>query len=299
MPGKDFLDPVWTVWRERVVDHLDRILPVTEDQPGLLHSAMRYSTLAVGKRFRAALVYAAGRSTGAVDSALDVPACVVELVHAFSLIHDDLPAMDDDDLRRGQPTCHKAFDEATAILAGDALQTLAFELLTSDSALTVDAARRLEMCQILASAVGARGLAGGQALDLAESSDDIRMESLANIHTLKTGSLIRASVALGALTGSADKPTLDHLDKFSDAIGLAYQVIDDVLDGTVSTDILGKDSGSDRNSDKSTYLTELGEQNARKFAQDLHERAIRSLDSLSMNTGLLRELAGFTIHRTY
>ena len=120
MPGKVFLEPVWTVWRERVADHLDRILPVTADQPGLLHSAMRYSTLAVGKRFRAALVYAAGRHTGAADSALDVPACAVELVHTFSLIHDDLPAMDDDDLRRGQPTCHKAFDEATAILAGDA-----------------------------------------------------------------------------------------------------------------------------------------------------------------------------------
>ncbi len=138
MPGKDFLDPVWTVWRERVADHLDRILPVTADQPGLLHSAMRYSTLAVGKRFRAALVYAAGRHTGAADSALDVPACAVELVHTFSLIHDDLPAMDDDDLRRGQPTCHKAFDDATATLAGDALQALAFELLATHSSLTLD-----------------------------------------------------------------------------------------------------------------------------------------------------------------
>jgi|TARA_B100000809_G_scaffold116367_1_gene114535 farnesyl diphosphate synthase len=298
VPGKDFLDPVWTVWRERVADHLDRILPVTADQPGLLHSAMRYSTLAVGKRFRAALVYAAGRHTGAADSALDVPACAVELVHTFSLIHDDLPAMDDDDLRRGQPTCHKAFDEATAILAGDALQALAFELLASDSALTVDAERRLAMCQLLASAAGTRGLAGGQALDLTESSA-IGMESLANRHALKTGSLIRASVALGALTGSADQTTLDHLDKFADAIGLAYQVIDDVLDGTISTDILGKDSGSDRNADKFTYLTELGEQNAREFAQNLHERAISSLDNLSMNTNLLRDLAGFTIHRTH
>jgi farnesyl diphosphate synthase len=259
---------------------------------------MRYSTLAVGKRFRAALVYAAGRHTGAADSALDVPACAVELVHTFSLIHDDLPAMDDDDLRRGQPTCHKAFDEATAILAGDALQALAFELLASDSALTVDAERRLAMCQLLASAAGTRGLAGGQALDLTESSA-IGMESLANRHALKTGSLIRASVALGALTGSADQTTLDHLDKFADAIGLAYQVIDDVLDGTVSTDILGKDSDSDRNADKFTYLTELGEQNAREFAQNLHERAISSLDNLSMNTNLLRDLAGFTIHRTH
>jgi len=298
VPDKNSLDPVWAVWRERVADHLDRILPVTTNQPGLLHSAMRYSTLAEGKRFRAALVYAAGRYTGAADSALDIPASAVELVHTFSLIHDDLPAMDDDDLRRGQPTCHKAFDEATAILAGDALQALAFELLTTDKALTVDTERRLEMCKILANAVGTRGLAGGQALDLTESSEN-RMESLAKIHTLKTGSLIRASVALGALTASADKTTLDHLDKFADTIGLAFQVIDDVLDGTVGTDVLGKDSGSDRDADKSTYLTLLGEQNARKFAQDLYQRAINSLDSLSMNTSLLRELAGFTIYRTH
>ena len=298
MPSKNSLDPAWAAWRERVTDYLDRILPTTIDQPGLLHSAMRYSTLASGKRFRAALVYASGRHTGATDSALDVPAGAVELVHTFSLIHDDLPSMDDDDLRRGKPTCHKAFDEATAILAGDALQALAFDLLAADSALTVDARRRLEMCQILASAVGTRGLAGGQALDLTESTN-IRIESLAKIHSLKTGSLIRASVSLGALTGSADKTILDQLDKYADAIGLAYQVIDDVLDGTVSTDLLGKDSGSDRDANKPTYLTVLGEQHAREFAQDLHERALNSLDSLSIDTSLLRELAGFTIYRTH
>ena len=152
MPSRNFLDPVWAVWRERVADHLDRILPVTADQPGMLHSAMRYSTLAVGKRFRAALVYAAGRHTGAEDSALDVPASAVELVHTFSLIHDDLPAMDDDDVRRGQPTCHKAFDEATAILAGDALQALAFELLTTCLLYTSPSPRDLSTSRMPSSA---------------------------------------------------------------------------------------------------------------------------------------------------
>jgi len=293
------LETLWPAWCQRVDDYLEHQLPRTEGQPGQLHAAMRYCSIGAGKRFRAALVYATGASLGAPERALDVPACAVELVHAFSLVHDDLPAMDDDNLRRGKPTCHRAFDEATAILAGDALQTQAFELLASGTELEVTAEKRLEMLTLLARASGAAGLAGGQAIDLQATFADTSLETVEEMHALKTGSLIRASVSLGAHAASAPADFLATLDRFAHNLGLAYQVIDDVLDGTVGTPILGKDSGSDRDADKPTYLSILGEHEARLFADRLHDRAGKILNGVPFDTELLLGLSRFTIDRSH
>ena len=299
MPERSSLEDLWPAWCRRVDDYLERNLPLPEGQPGQLHTAMRYSSIGAGKRFRAALVYAAGTSLGAAEAALDVPACAVELVHAFSLVHDDLPAMDDDNLRRGKPTCHRAFDEATAILAGDALQTQAFEILASGLELSVTPSERLEMLALLARASGAAGLAGGQAIDLQATTVDASLDTVERMHALKTGSLIRASVSLGALAASASAEVLTTLDQFAQNLGLAYQVIDDVLDGTVDTPILGKDSGSDRDADKPTYLSILGEHDARQFAGKLHHSASQILTGAPFDTQLLLALARFTIERSH
>ena len=299
MPERASLETLWPAWCKRVDGHLEHQLPRTAGQPGELHAAMRYSSIGAGKRFRAALVYVTGTSLGAPEKALDVPACAVELIHAFSLVHDDLPAMDDDNLRRGKPTCHRAFDEATAILAGDALQTRAFELLASDPELEVTAEKRLQMLALLARAAGAAGLAGGQAIDLQATSENSSLDTLEEMHTLKTGSLIRASVSLGAITASAPAEILRTLDRFAQNLGLAYQVIDDVLDGTVDTPVLGKDSASDRDADKPTYLSLLGEHEARLFAGRLHDSGCEILNGLPFDTELLLALSRFTINRSY
>lgn len=299
MSEKSPLEKLWPAWSQRVDDYLERNLPLPEGQPGQLHSAMRYSSIGAGKRFRAALVYATGTSLGTSEAALDVPACAVELVHAFSLVHDDLPAMDDDNLRRGKPTCHRAFDEATAILAGDALQTQAFEILASGLELNVTPNERLEMLALLARASGAAGLAGGQAIDLQATTVDASLDTVERMHALKTGSLIRASVSLGALASSASAEILTTLDQFAQNLGLAYQVIDDVLDDTVDTPVLGKDSGSDRDADKPTYLSILGEHDARQFAGRLHHSAIQILTGAPFDTQLLLALARFTIERSH
>jgi geranylgeranyl diphosphate synthase type II len=217
--------------RARIESALDRRLPLVNTEPQRLHAAMRYVTLGGGKRLRAALVIATGEALGAPPDVLDVPACALELVHAYSLVHDDLPAMDNDDLRRGKPTCHKAFDEATAILAGDALQTLAFELLASDPALRIDPAQRLAMLTRLAQASGAAGMAGGQAIDLGAVGRPMALADVTDMHARKTGALIRASVALGALSvPNIDAARLAQLDAYACAIGLAFQITDDILD---------------------------------------------------------------------
>jgi len=285
--------------RARIERALDARLPAPGTEPQRLHAAMRYATLAGGKRLRAALVHAAGSAFGADPAALDVPACALELIHAYSLVHDDLPAMDDDDLRRGKPTVHKAFDEATAILAGDALQTLAFELLARDPALAVPAERRLAMIARLAEAAGVAGMAGGQAIDLAATGQRLARAALEDMHTRKTGALIRASVALGALTAGADVTTLRRLDDYARHMGLAFQIVDDILDVEGDTATLGKPQGSDQESAKATYPALLGLDWARALARDHHGAALESLRPMGDNVELLRELAGFVIHRSH
>jgi farnesyl diphosphate synthase len=261
---------------------------------------MRYVTLGGGKRLRAALVYASGEALGARPDALDAPACALELIHAYSLAHDDLPAMDNDDLRRGKPTCHKAFDEATAILAGDALQTLAFELLARDPVLTINPTQRLAMLAQLAQAAGSAGMAGGQAIDLAAVGRPLALADLADMHARKTGALIRAAVALGALSApSIDATRLAQLDDYARAIGLAFQITDDILDIEGDTATLGKPQGSDQKHAKPTYPALLGLERARALAREQHAVALESLRSLGDNGQLLGEIADFILDRTH
>jgi geranylgeranyl pyrophosphate synthase len=261
---------------------------------------MRYVALGGGKRLRAALVVATGEALGAQPAVLDVPACALELVHAYSLVHDDLPAMDNDDLRRGKPTCHRAFDEATAILAGDALQTLAFELLARDPALAIDPARRLAMLTQLAQATGSTGMAGGQAIDLGAVGLPLALAELADMHARKTGALIRASVALGALSApNIDAARLAQLDAYACAIGLAFQITDDILDVEGDTATLGKPQGSDQKHAKPTYPALLGLERARALAREQHTVALESLRNLGDNGKLLGEIADFILDRTH
>ncbi len=260
---------------------------------------MRYATLDGGKRLRAALVYAVGESLGAEHSVLDAPACALELIHAYSLIHDDLPAMDNDDLRRGKPTAHRAFDEATAILAGDALQTLAFEILAQDPMPGLRAELRLVMIQRLAAATGSIGMAGGQAIDLDAVGKTPTLAELQDMHARKTGSLIRASVALGALAAGASAEQLKWLDRYAREIGLAFQIVDDILDVEGDTATLGKPQGSDQERGKPTYPAILGLDRARALARQCHANALESLVPLGDNGRLLRAIADFILQRTH
>jgi geranylgeranyl pyrophosphate synthase len=286
--------------RVRVEAALDARLPPATSEPRTLHAAMRYATLGGGKRLRAALVYAVGEALGASDDVLDVPACALELVHAYSLVHDDLPAMDNDDLRRGKPTCHKAFDEATAILAGDALQTLAFELLARDPALAIDPKQRLTMLTQLAQAAGSAGMAGGQAIDLDAVGRPLTLAGLEDMHARKTGALIRAAVALGALSApNIDADRLAQLDVYARAIGLAFQITDDILDVEGDTVTLGKPQGSDQKHAKPTYPALLGLDRARALAREQRATALESLRSLGDNGQLLGEIADFIVERTH
>ncbi len=285
-------------FQARVERALEARLPPASQTPQHLHEAMRYATLDGGKRVRASLVYAAGQAVGAQDSALDAPACAVELIHAYSLVHDDLPCMDNDDLRRGKPTCHKAYDEATALLVGDALQSLAFEILANDPSLPVSASRRLRMITLLAHAAGSHGMAGGQAIDLASGGKALLLAQLEDMHLRKTGALIRASVLLGAHARedlAADQ--LKALENYAHAIGLAFQITDDILDVEGSAETLGKNPGVDRARGKSTYPQLLGLPEAKTRAKALHTRALESLGPLGDNGTILAELAGFIIER--
>ncbi|MDX9740487.1 MAG: polyprenyl synthetase family protein [Gammaproteobacteria bacterium] len=282
----------------RVEHALDRWLP-TEDMPPVeLHRAMRYATLAGGKYVRPLLVYAAGEIFGADPAALDGPACAVEMIHAYSLIHDDLPAMDDDALRRGKPSCHIAFGEAMAILAGDALQALAFHLLAADPAITADPALRLRMIDTLAVASSSLGMAGGQAIDLAAVGHRLALEDLEDMHLRKTGALISASVSLGALAaGAGDNDALRHLHAYARCVGLAFQIRDDILDIEGETAVIGKTSGSDVLACKPTYCSLLGVDGARARARSLHEEAVAHLEPFGADARLLREIAGYIVTR--
>ncbi len=288
-------------YQARARQALEQRLPAADLHPAPLHQAMRYAALGGGKRIRPTLVYAAGAVVGAAMEALDGPACAVESIHAYSLIHDDLPAMDNDDLRHGQPTCHKAFGEALAILAGDALQALAFQILSQDAAMVADSAIRLRMVGVLAQAAGSRGMAGGQAIDLAAvGRDDLSLAELENMHIHKTGALIRASVLLGALSRPAVDPALlERLDRYAKCIGLAFQIRDDILDEIGDTTTLGKIQGADRALGKPTYPALLGLDGARTHARALYEEALASLEPLGSEAEPLRWMAGYIIERAY
>jgi farnesyl diphosphate synthase len=289
-----------SVYQERATQALERRLPGADINPPGLHAAMRYAAFSGGKRIRPVLVYCAGTAVGAALEQLDGAACAVELIHTYSLIHDDLPAMDDDDLRRGKPTCHKAFDEATAILAGDALQALAFQLLAEDRALPDESAVRLKMIAILSHAAGSRGMVGGQAIDLAAIGRTLNLAELENMHIHKTGALIRASVLLGALSQSdIATAALEKLDHYSKCIGLAFQIRDDVLDVTTDTTTLGKTQGADIALNKPTYPALLGLQGAREHAELLCHDAIDSLSGFGAEAETLRWIARYIIERTY
>jgi len=287
-------------YQERVHDALDRCLPPVAEPPGLLHEAMRYATLDGGKRVRAALVYAAGEAVGAAASRLDAPACAIELIHAYSLVHDDLPCMDNDDLRRGKPTCHRAFGEATALLAGDALQPLAFRLLANAPALDdLSPGRRLQMIATLADAAGSAGMAGGQAIDLAAVGKTLAAEALQDMHARKTGALIEASVVLGALAAGDEPPNhyRDALQRYGRAVGLAFQIVDDILDVEGDTQTLGKTAGADVARSKPTYPAVMGMEAARRRARELHQEALESLAPIGDNAKMLVALASFIIER--
>ncbi|HEV7271306.1 farnesyl diphosphate synthase [Pseudoxanthomonas sp.] len=289
-------DPRFAAWAAALEGHLDRALPPADAAPHRLHAAMRHAVLGGGKRMRALLVYASGTLLQADEATLHAPAVAVELIHAYSLVHDDLPAMDDDDLRRGKPTVHIAFDEATAILAGDALQTRAFERL---SVADVDAALRVAWLATLAHASGAAGMCGGQALDIDATGTRQSLDGLQRMHALKTGALIRAAVRMGALAGGADAATLSRLDDFASALGLAFQVRDDILDIEASSDQLGKTAGKDAAQAKSTYPALLGMQGAKAKLDELDARMRDALAPYDGRAGALRALGELAIHRAH
>ena len=283
----------------RVEQALAEYLPAAGTEPVRLHTAMRYATLGGGKRVRAGLLYATGEALGANDPQLRAAASAVELIHAFSLVHDDLPSMDNDDLRRGQPTCHKQFDEATALLVGDALQTLAFEILATDCG-DQEASARLAMIHALATASGSMGMAGGQALDIEATAKNLDIDQLIGIHSRKTGALIQAAVKMGVLAaGTDDSGIIANLDEFGRCIGLAFQIVDDILDVTADTQTLGKPQGSDQAALKATFPAVLGLDVARERADSLLESALATLAPLGDNGRPLAEIARFIVHRHY
>ena len=287
-------------YQQRTEQVLDRYLTLTDPGTPRLLQAMRYSVLGGGKRFRPILVYCAGEALGAPLSALDAPAAAVELIHAYSLIHDDLPAMDDDDLRRGQPTCHKAFDEGTAILAGDALQALAFAVLAEDTSPGISAQSRLLSLRQLAQGIGTAGMAGGQAIDLAAVGRHLSLTELEQMHRRKTGALITTSVLLGAYAANIPPgEQLTALRTYGDELGLAFQIQDDILDVTGDVAAIGKQPGADAARAKPTYPSLLGLSQAQALAVAARDRAIASLSGLGLQTGLLEGLAHFVVDRSH
>ena len=285
-------------FQSRIELALERYLPAATETPARLHEAMRYATLGGGKRIRPVLCYLTGEAVGASAEELDAPAAAVELIHAYSLIHDDLPAMDDDDLRRGRPTTHRAFDEATAILAGDALQVLAFEILATDQALTSDAAARVEILRILAVASGTAGMAGGQALDLAAVGRRLDLDEVEEMHGRKTGALIEASVMMAA----ASRPRLaaarrQALGRYGRALGLAFQIVDDLLDVIGEEALVGKPVRADAAADKPTYPAIAGVAAAQARALELRDEALAALTAFGSEADGLRQLARYIVER--
>ncbi len=288
-------------WQRRIDEQLSLRLPPSDSEPKRLHEAMRYSALGGGKRVRPALVYATADAFGIPETHVDGAACAVELIHVYSLVHDDLPAMDNDDLRRGRPTCHKAFDEATAILAGDALQVLAFQTLVSGAGLPDDSNVRVRLVELLAQASGTAGMAGGQALDLAAMGKRLSVPDIEEMHARKTGALIRACVLMGATcVPKLASATLRALDEFATSIGLAFQIQDDVLDVEGDPATLGKAVGADSALNKPTYPSTVGLEAAHRRVRELHERALRSLRSLDLaRVDLLIEMSHWLVLRRH
>jgi farnesyl diphosphate synthase len=297
--GQQLAFPEWMrAVQARAESALTRLLPPAEAIPARLHQAMRYACLGGGKRVRPLLAFAAGELTGAAPNKVEIAGCAVELIHAYSLVHDDLPCMDDDVLRRGRPTCHVEYDEPTALLVGDSLQALAFELLARAD--LGAPSRQLEMVRLLAYAAGSRGMAGGQAIDLAAVGQALNQPELELMHALKTGALIRAAVMLGALCGeplTADAEAA--LDRYAKRAGLLFQVVDDILDCTASTATLGKTAGKDEAAEKPTYVSLLGLDGAREFADTLRGQALDSLVGFGERAQRLIALTDFITHRKF
>jgi len=283
----------------RMEETLQRLLPALDIVPQRLHRAMRYAVLGGGKRVRPLLAFAAGELTRADPARIEIVAAAVEMIHAYSLVHDDMPCMDNDVLRRGKPTCHVEFDEATALLVGDALQPLAFQII-ADHTIADDALTRIEMMRILAAASGSRGMAGGQAIDLASVGKTLSLPELEFMHIHKTGALIRAAVAMGARCGEVPEARqLDRLEHYAKTVGLAFQVVDDVLDSDGSTATLGKTAGKDAVQEKPTYVSILGLARARALAEELRAEAHAALASFGAEAVRLRELADFIVLRKF
>jgi farnesyl diphosphate synthase len=291
------LSPALQALTLRAEQALTRYLPSAEQSPVELHRAMHYAVLGGGKRLRPLLVYAAAAAFGENSTQLDAAACAVELIHAYSLVHDDLPAMDDDALRRGRPTCHIVFGEAMAILAGDALQALAFEILAGDTSGKVDSNTTLQMLRVLGRACGAEGMAGGQALDLAATGRKLTLAELEHMHACKTGALIRASVRLGALVAGANDDALGALDRYAHAVGLAFQVRDDILDVEGESAVIGKTAGKDAAADKPTFPSIIGLDASRARLRELTAIALDAVAPRDERAGLLRELALYAAQR--
>jgi len=285
-------------WRARMETALAARLPRTDQTPERLHAAMRYSVLGGGKRVRPILLLATARAVGLAEDQVEAAACALELVHVYSLVHDDLPSMDDDDLRRGRATCHKAYDEATALLVGDALQSLAFELLARDPALPADPAIRVRLVELLARAIGSLGMAGGQAIDLEAERRKLAIGQVEEMHSMKTGALIRASVMMAAACVPALEPRLEQaLAGFAAPIGLAFQIQDDLLDVLSDTATLGKAAGADRERGKSTYPAILGIAPSQEQVRRLHGEAMESLAAFGSRADALRAVTDWLLAR--
>ncbi|MGB0722053.1 MAG: (2E,6E)-farnesyl diphosphate synthase [Gammaproteobacteria bacterium] len=296
-PSQGDFRTLLSTFAERAENALSDRLPEAGIHPAKLHEVMRYAALGGGKRIRPFLVYAAGIALGAPCARLDAAAAAVEFIHAYSLVHDDLPAMDNDDLRRGRPTVHRAYDEGFAVLAGDALQTQAFLVLAHDATLEVDAATRVEMIETLAFASGSRGMCGGQAIDLAAEGQELTLAELEDMHIHKTGALIRSAVLLGAQAAGANSVEIEALDHYAKCIGLAFQIQDDILDVTASTEDLGKQAGADAALNKPTFPALLGLEAAKTRARELCDDAIASLDGFAEGADMLRQVARYIIDR--
>jgi geranylgeranyl pyrophosphate synthase len=283
--------------RARVEQKLDGLIPMAEIQPARLHEAVRWSLFAGGKRFRPVLMMAVGQTFGADPEKLLATASAIEMVHTYSLIHDDLPAMDDDDLRRGRETCHKKFDEATAILAGDVLQALAFQAVSEDEDLSPEI--RVRLISEMSRAAGTpQGMVAGQMLDLAAETQKITGEELENIHRNKTGALIRAAARCGAVIAGAGENEISAISEYASLLGLFFQITDDLLDVTARAETLGKTPGKDARAKKATYISIYGLEETGRKARQVYDEACRKLNALSADTHILRDLAGYVLRRS-
>lgn len=293
------VDSIISAYLPRIEENLSALTPASHHTDEKLVAACRYSLLNGGKRLRPILVYLTGELFNADNADLDRIACAIECVHSYSLVHDDLPAMDDDELRRGRPTCHIAYDEATAILVGDALQCLAFETITESQFNGTTVNNQLKIVNTLANASGLLGMCGGQALDIEATDSEITLTQLEQVHKLKTGALLKSAITMGALAGNANELEIAALARYAEAIGLAFQVQDDILDVEGDTHTLGKPQGSDIEANKATYPALLGIEGAKDKARNLVNQAINALSEIDADTGRLKAIAEYIIARDH